>query len=169
MISRGESDTAPVHTAGSSQPVVDGQPASDGSSGDQEIIIPCSLELGPRGGTELGGVGRLESNGDDLTLSALQVIPHSDQVEEQPSRSKYMRSGLPRPHRPDQVITDSYLPPHDPEPPRVEVSTPGAEEVKDILRRWEPFHRGAPAADQLGNLYPHIYRVPIVPRGLGLR
>ena len=50
----------------------------------------------------------------------------------------------------------------------MEVSAPGAEEVKDILRRWEPFHRGAFAADRLGNLYPHIYRVPIIAQGLGL-
>ena len=76
--------------------------------------------------------------------------------------------GLPRPHRSDQVITDSYFPPHGPEPPRVDVSALGAEEVKDILRRWEPFHRGASAANRLGNLYPHIYRVPVVARGLGL-
>ena len=80
-----------------------------------------------------------------------------------------MRSGLPRPHRPNQVITDNYLPLRGPEPPRVEVLTPGAEEVKDILRRWEPFHRGASMADRLGNLYPHIYRVSVVARGLGLR
>ena len=51
----------------------------------------------------------------------------------------------------------------------MEVLTLGAEEVKDILRRWEPFHYGASAADRLGNLYPHIYRVPVVARGLGLR
>ena len=50
----------------------------------------------------------------------------------------------------------------------MEVSAPGAEEVKDILRRWEPFHCGASAADRLGNLYLHIYRVPVVTRGLGL-
>ena len=50
----------------------------------------------------------------------------------------------------------------------MEVSAPRAKEVKDILRRWEPFHRGASAADRLGNLYPHIYRVPVVARGLGL-
>ena len=80
-----------------------------------------------------------------------------------------MRSGLRRPPRPDQVITDSYLPPREPEPPRVEVLTPGAEEVKDILRRWEPFHRGASSANRLGDLYPHIYRVPVVARGMGLR
>ena len=76
--------------------------------------------------------------------------------------------GLPRPHRPDQVITDSYLPPRRLEPPRVEVSAPRAEEVKDILRHWEPFHCGVSAADRLGNLYLHIYRVPVVARGLGL-
>ena len=51
----------------------------------------------------------------------------------------------------------------------MEVSAPRAEEVKDILRRWEPFHRGASTADQLGNLYLHIYRVPIVAQGLSLR
>ena len=51
---------------------------------------------------------------------------------------------------------------------RVEVSAPGAEAVKDILRRWEPFHRGASAADRLGNLYPHINRVSVVAWGLGL-
>ena len=79
-----------------------------------------------------------------------------------------MQSRLPRPHRSDQVITDSYLPPRGSEPPRVEVSTPKAEEVKDILRRWEPFHRGAFAANRLSNLYPHIYRVPVVAQGLGL-
>ena len=169
VISSGESDTAPVQTTIPSQSVVDGQPAADGSSGDQAIIIPCSPELGPRGGTEPSGVSRSELNGDDPAPSALQVIPHSDRVEEQPSRSKYMRYGLPRPHRPDQVITDSYLPPRGLEPLRVKVSAPGAEEVKDILHRWEPFHRGASAADQLGNLYPYIYRVPVVIQGLGLR
>ena len=51
----------------------------------------------------------------------------------------------------------------------MEVSALGAEEVKDILRRWEPFYREASSADRLGNLYPHIYRVPVVARGMGLR
>ena len=45
---------------------------------------------------------------------------------------------------------------------------PRVEEVKDILRRWEPFHREASVADRLGNLYSHIYRLPVVARGLGL-
>ena len=51
----------------------------------------------------------------------------------------------------------------------MEISAPEVEEVKDILRRWEPFHRGASAADRLDNLYPHIYQVPIVAQGMGLR
>ena len=51
----------------------------------------------------------------------------------------------------------------------MEVSDLGVEEVKDILRRWEPFHCGASAVDRLGNLYPHIYRVPVVARGMGFR
>ena len=51
----------------------------------------------------------------------------------------------------------------------MEVLALGVEEVKDILRRWEPFHRGESAADRLGNLYPHIYRLLVVARGMGLR
>ena len=80
-----------------------------------------------------------------------------------------MRFEMPEPNRPDQVITHNYLPPREPEPPRVEISAHGVEEVKDILRRWEPFHRGASAADRLDNLYPHIYRVPVAAWGMGLR
>ena len=169
VISISESDTAHVQTGGSSRPAADGQPAADGSSGDQAIIMPCSPELGPTCQTKLDRVGRSESNEDDSAPTALQVIPPSNQAEELQSRSKYMRSGLPRPHWPDQVITHSYLPPCGPEPSRVELSALGAKEVKDILHRWEPFHHGASLVDRLGNLYPHIYRVPVVARGTSLR
>ena len=113
--------------------------------------------------------GRSESNEGDPAPRALQVIPPSDQGEEQPRKSKFMRFGLPKPNRPDQVITNNYLPPRGPEPPRGEISVPGIEEVKDILRRWEPFHREAYVADRLDNLYPHIYRVPVAARDMGLR
>ena len=51
----------------------------------------------------------------------------------------------------------------------MEISAPKVEKVKDILRRWEPFHRRASAADRLDNLYLHIYRVSVVARGMGLR
>ena len=168
MISNDESDATHVRTTEPSQPAGDGQPAVDGSSGDHAIIIPCSLELGPTGRMEQDGVGRSESNEDGSTPTALQVIPPSDQAEEQPSRSKYMRSELPKPHRPDQVIIDNYLHPRGSEPPRVKVSALGEEEAKDILHRWESFHHRVSSAERLGNLYPHIYRVPVVARGMGL-
>ena len=169
VISSGESDTAHVQTKGPSLLAADSQPAADKSSGDQAIIILYSPELGPTGRTEPEGADRSESNEDDPAPTALQVILASDLAEEQPSRSEYMRSGLPKPHRPDQMITHSYLPPRGPKRLRVEVSAPGAKEVKDILRRWELFHRGASSVYRLGNLYPHIYWVPVVARGMGLR
>ena len=75
---------------------------------------------------------------------------------------------MPRPKRPDQVITNIYLPHHGLEPPRVEISAPGEDEVKNILHRWEPFHRGASAAVRLNDLYPPMYRVPVAARGMGL-
>ena len=55
VISNSESDPAPVHTVEPSLPATDGQPVTDGSSGDQAIIIPCSPELEPTGGAELDG------------------------------------------------------------------------------------------------------------------
>ena len=167
VISSSELDPAPVHTAEPSLPAIDGQSVTNESSGDQAIIIPFSPKLDPTGGAELDGADRSELNEGDPAPRALQVIPPLDRGEEQPSRSKYMRSGVPRPYRPDQVITQNYLPPRGPEPSKVEVSALGVEEVKDILRRCEPFHHGEFEADQLDNLYPHIYRVPVVARGMG--
>ena len=79
-----------------------------------------------------------------------------------------MRFELPRPTLPDQIITNCYAPPCGPEPQRVEVSALGVDEVKHIMRRWEPFHHEESAADQLYNLYPHMLRIPIVFRGMGL-
>ena len=50
----------------------------------------------------------------------------------------------------------------------MEISAPGVEEVRDILRRWEPFNREASVSNRMNNLYPHIYRVPVTARGMGL-
>ena len=50
----------------------------------------------------------------------------------------------------------------------MEVSSPGADEVKYIMRRWEPFHWGESTADRLNNLYPHMLRMPVAARGMGL-
>ena len=165
--SSGESDAAPVQHAKPSQPATDDEPAADGSSGDRAITIPGSPELGPTSGSKSDGAGRLESNVGDPTPRALKVIPPSDQSEVPSIRLEYMRSGLPRPKRLDQVITNNYLPPRGPKPPRVAISAPGEEEVKEILRRWEPFHRGASATDRLNSLYPPMYRVPVAARGMG--
>ena len=108
------------------------------------------------------------ANEADPGPSALQVIPHSDRAEGQPSRSKFMRSGLPRPTLLDRIITDCYASPRGSEPPRVEVSALGVDEVKHIMRRWEPLHHGESAAYWLNNLYSHMLRMPVVARGMGL-
>ena len=79
-----------------------------------------------------------------------------------------MRFGLPKPKRPDQVITYNYIPPRGSEPPRIDISAPEEEEVRKILRRWEPFHRGEFAADRLNDLYPAMYRVSVIAWGMGL-
>ena len=79
-----------------------------------------------------------------------------------------MRSGMTRPKQPDQVITNNYLPPRGLEPSRIEISALGEEEVKKILRRWEPFHRGASAADQLNDLYLPMYRLQVTALGMVL-
>ena len=105
VVSNSEKEPALVHAMEPSLPATYGQPFTDGSSGDQVIIIPCSPELEPTGGAELDGASRSESNEGDPASRALQVIPPLGRGEEQPIKSKYMRSGLPKPHRPDQVIT----------------------------------------------------------------
>ena len=79
-----------------------------------------------------------------------------------------MRYGLPRPKRLGQVITYSYIPPRGPKPPKIEISALGEEEVRKILRCWEPFHHGESAANRLNDLYPAMYRVPVTARGMGL-
>ena len=79
-----------------------------------------------------------------------------------------MRSGLPRPTLPERIITNCYVPPRGSEHLRVEVSTPEVDKVKYIMRRWEPFHRGESIDDRLNNLYPHMLRMPVATRGMGL-
>ena len=130
------SEFDPAQTAGPNQP------ATEGGLEIQAIVIPSSPEPGPTDQIEPAGVARIESKEADTITSALQVIPPSDWDEGRPSRSKFMWSGLPRPPLPERIITNCYAPPRGLEPPRVEVSEPGADEVKYIMRRWEPFNRG---------------------------
>ena len=130
----------------------------------QAIVIPGYPEPGATDQSELAGVARTESKEADPVPSALQVIHPSD--EGRPIRLKFMRSGLPRPPLPERIITNSYAPPR-PEPSKVEVSAPGADEVKLIMRRWEPFHHGEATADRMNNLYPHMLQMPVAARGMG--
>ena len=108
----------------------------------QAIIISSSPESRPTYQMEPAGVAQIESKEVDLAPGALQVIPLSYRDEGQPSILKFIRFGLPRPTLPEQIITNCYVPLRGPEPPIVEVSAPGANEVKYTLRRWEPFHHG---------------------------
>ena len=50
----------------------------------------------------------------------------------------------------------------------MEVSAPGADEVKFIMRRWETFHREEAAADRMNSLYPHMLQMSVAARGMGL-
>ena len=115
--SSGESDAAPGQPVEPSQPATSDQPNADGSSGDRGITIPGSPELEPTFGPESDGASRSDLNEGDPATQALQVILPSGQGEAPQNRSEFMRSGLPRPKRPDQVITNNYIPPHGPEPP----------------------------------------------------
>ena len=163
--SSGESNAAPVPSADLGQPGTKDQSPVDGSLGDREITTPGSPELGPSIGLE---PDRSESNENDPAPRSLQIIPLLYQGEGSQSKSKFMQSGLPKPKQPDQVITHNYIPPRGLEPPRIEISAPGEEEVRKILRRWELFHRGESAADRLKDLYPAMYRVPVAAQGMGL-
>ena len=132
-------------------------PTIDGSSGERAITISGFPKLGQTGESGLDGAIQPDSGLDgavqpesgvgEMAPIALQVIPPSDRGEFQTGKSQFTRSGLPKPIRPVELLTLNYTPPRGPEPSRVEVTTPGVEEVIGILRRWEPFHREASAAD----------------------
>ena len=119
LSSGSESDITSAQAMGPSQP------AAEGGSEVQAIIIPGSPESGPTDQTEPAGVAWVESKEADLVLSALQVIPPSDQDEGQPSRPKFMRSCLPRPTLLKRIITNCYVPPHGSEPPSGSIGSRG--------------------------------------------
>ena len=119
VISSGESDTTLVQTAGPSQLAADGQPATNGSSGDQAIIIPCFPELGPTGEMEQGRAALSESNEDAPVPSAIQVIlcprnTHECQVTRHNSRKSgrvsLVRGALPKNHlSQSSTLEDMYM------------------------------------------------------------
>ena len=75
------------------------------------------------------------------------ILPPT-QVRSQPGRSEFIRTGLKRPKLPNRIIMNSYLLARGPTPPKEEISAPGLEDVKHIVRRWMPFNRGESATDR---------------------
>ena len=79
--------------------------------------------------------------GDDVlgeavpTSFALQTIFPLAQVWSRPGRFEFTRIGLKRPNLTDRIITNSYLLAGGLAPSKEEVSTPGLEDVKCIVRR----------------------------------
>ena len=86
------------------------------------------------------------------TPPALQLIPSPIQVGSWPGRSEFTRTRLKRSPLPDRILLNSYLPARGSAPPKEEVSVPGLEDVKYIVRRWKPFNRGQSAVDRLNSL-----------------
>ena len=109
LSSNSEFDLA--QTTGPSQPT-----AKEGSE-MKAIVIPGSPEPGPMDQMEPAGVARIESKSADPVSSALQVIPPSDRDEGRPSRSKFMRSGVPKPPLPERIC-------HAPNPGQTRLADP---------------------------------------------
>ena len=154
-----EADAALDQVAGSSRPTA-------GGSLEERVIIIL-------GSPEMGSNDRLDIEDDVLgeavpTPPALQMILPPAQVGSQPGMSDFTRTGLKRPKLPNWIITNSYLPACGPASLQEEVSAPGLEDVKRIVRRWTPFNRGESAHDHLNSLYPVMLRKPVVARANGV-
>ena len=154
-----EADVAPNQATGSRRP------AAGGSSEEQAIIIL--------------GLPKTRSNdrldiGDDVLREAVQAPPALQtilppaQVGSRSGSSVFKCTGLKRLKLPDRIITNSYLPASGSAPPKEEVSAPGVEDVKRIIRHWMPFNRGESAADRLNKLYPVMLRMPVASRANGV-
>ena len=152
------SDAAPYQDDESSRP------ATGSSLEEQVIIIPGSPETRSNDRPDIGDDVLGESGEAASTPSALQMIPPPVQVGSRSGRSEFTRIGLKKLPLPDQIPMNSYLPVHSPTSPKEEVSVPGLEDVKYIVRHWKPFNRGESAADGLNSLYPMMLRMPMASR-----
>ena len=128
------SDAAPDQADGSSRPTT-------GDSLEEHVIIfPGSPETGSNDFLDirddvLGELGAAAS-----TPSVLQMIPPPVHVGSRQGRSEFTHTGLKMLPLPNRILTNSYLPARGPTPPKEEVSVPGLEDVKYIVRRWKPFN-----------------------------
>ena len=111
------------------------RPSTGGSSEVHAIIILGSPETG-----SINRLNILENAPGEWGVVAsisptLQIIPPSIQVGSQPGRFEFTRTGLKGPLLPNWILMNSYLPARGSTPPKEEVSTPGLEDVKHIVRR----------------------------------
>ena len=109
-----------------------------------------------------------DSREDTPISPTLQVIHPPDQSESHPDTAKLARAGRKRPLPPNQILLNSYLPPHGPAPVMEEVTVPGPEDIKSIIHRWKPFNWGESATDRLDDLYPRKLRMPVTAQAVGL-
>ena len=154
-----EANTAPDQATGSSWTT------ANGSSEERAIIISGSHETGSNDRLDIGDdvLGEVV-----LAPLALQTILPPAQVGSQPGRFEFTCIELNMWKLPDRIITNSYPLAYGPAPPKEEVSTPGLEDVKRIVRRWTPFNRGESMLDCLNSLYPVMLRMPVATRANGV-
>ena len=96
------------------------------------------------------------------------MIHPPDRPKSHSDITKLARAGRKRSLPPDQILLNSYLPPHGPTPVMEEVAILGPEDIKRIIHRWNPFNRGEFAADHLDDLYPRILQMLVTARAVGL-
>ena len=95
---------------------------------------------------------------------ALHVVRPPDQLESRPGNANLALPERKRPLPPDRILLNSYLPSRGPASAMEEVIAPRPDDIKLILHRWKPFHRGESAADRLDDLYPRKLRMPVTVR-----
>ena len=134
----------------------------------QAIVIPGLLEMGSRDQPGPGGIALGEPREVTLIPPALTVIHPLDWVESRPDTTRLARAECKKSLLPDRILLNSYLPPHGSDPAIKEVTVPGPEDIKHILRRWKPFNQGKSAANRLNDLYPRTMRMPVTARAGGL-
>ena len=110
------------------------RPANGGNLKEHAIIILGSAETRSNDRPNIGDDVLGKSGEAASTPSVLQMIPPPVQIGSQSSISKFTCTRLKKSPLPDRIPTNSYLPAHGPAPPKEEVSVPGLEDVKYIVR-----------------------------------
>ena len=139
----------------------DQHPTSGGSKG-QAIIVMDSPEIGFHGQSTSetglsGDLGEVPPTHEEVRES----IPFKH-ITSRPDKVTSSRSGRSRSLLPDRLLLNSYILPQGQAPPMEEVSALGPEGAREIIDRWKPFNRGESPATHLEQLYPTLFRMPVV-------